>query len=454
MWKILLSVALSIGAIFGAQTVSPQTFGASQPISALTAKTTLAGNDTLVIVDNASTPTTKKISVTNASTSFKTFNDLTYSPLFSTSAGLASLLSDETGSGGGFVRATSPTIDSVTLSTAANITTPTFDVAGTDATGDIWYRNSGGLFTRLAIGATDDYLRVSGGLPDWQATSTIFPSQTGKSGSFLATNGTDISWGTAASAADYFSTTTTGTWTKPSLVNASSTIFVECWGGGGGSGGTTGGGVGRSGGGGGGGYSTRVFKASDLTSTVTVTIGSGGTGGSSGTNNGNSGGNTTFGSYLTAYGGGGGGYGNGAGNNGSGGAGAGANAGGSSGGNGGSAVAGGGPGASASVSGDGFAGGFGAAFGGSVGGDSGFGGGGGGGGGAGGNTVYGGGGGGGNGSGGSSVFGGAGGASGSSGNVGTAGSVPGGGGGASLNSGSNLSGANGAGGKCNVVTYN
>lgn len=40
---------------------------------------------------------------------------------------------------------------------------------GSDATGDIFYRNSGGVLTRRAIGSTNDVLTVSGGLPVWQA---------------------------------------------------------------------------------------------------------------------------------------------------------------------------------------------------------------------------------------------------------------------------------------------
>lgn len=37
------------------------------------------------------------------------------------------------------------------------------------ATGDIYYRNSSGAFTRLAIGSTNDVLKVTGGLPSWGA---------------------------------------------------------------------------------------------------------------------------------------------------------------------------------------------------------------------------------------------------------------------------------------------
>jgi hypothetical protein len=41
---------------------------------------------------------------------------------------------------------------------------------GSDATGDIFYRNSGGSFTRLGIGSTGDVLTVAGGLPSWAAS--------------------------------------------------------------------------------------------------------------------------------------------------------------------------------------------------------------------------------------------------------------------------------------------
>jgi hypothetical protein len=40
---------------------------------------------------------------------------------------------------------------------------------GSDATGDIYYRNSSGYLTRLAIGSSTNVLTVSGGLPSWAA---------------------------------------------------------------------------------------------------------------------------------------------------------------------------------------------------------------------------------------------------------------------------------------------
>lgn len=88
--------------------------------------------------------------------------------------------------------------------------------------------------------------------------------------------------------------TSTGTWTKPSGVNDNAWVRVRLWGAGGG-----GGSQGYGGGGGGGGYVEAYYRAVDLASSYTVTIGSGGAIGSAG-------GNSTFGSILTAYGGGGG----------------------------------------------------------------------------------------------------------------------------------------------------
>lgn len=41
---------------------------------------------------------------------------------------------------------------------------------GSDATGDIYYRNSGGVLTRLPIGTNGFTLQVSGGLPSWQTS--------------------------------------------------------------------------------------------------------------------------------------------------------------------------------------------------------------------------------------------------------------------------------------------
>lgn len=43
---------------------------------------------------------------------------------------------------------------------------------GSDATGDIYYRNSGGLLTRLPIGSTANVLTVASGIPSWAVPAT------------------------------------------------------------------------------------------------------------------------------------------------------------------------------------------------------------------------------------------------------------------------------------------
>lgn len=74
------------------------------------------------------------------------------------SLSLASTLSDETGS------------NLAVFSTSPTLTTPVINVTS-DATGDIYYRNAGGLFTRLPIGSTDNVLKVTAGIPAWGAAA-------------------------------------------------------------------------------------------------------------------------------------------------------------------------------------------------------------------------------------------------------------------------------------------
>jgi hypothetical protein len=66
--------------------------------------------------------------------------------------------------------ATLGTVTAGTLSTGAVIGGVTITV-GSDATGDLHYRNASGVFTRLGIGSAAQVLTVSGGLPSWAAAS-------------------------------------------------------------------------------------------------------------------------------------------------------------------------------------------------------------------------------------------------------------------------------------------
>ena len=88
-------------------------------------------------------------------------------------------------------------------------------------------------------------------------------------------------------------------WTKPSGV--STVMVILCGAGGGGGGGSTS--LNSGSGGGGGAHVERFFLASDLTSTVTVTVGTGGSGGPAGSSGG-FGSASSFGSYAYAGGGG------------------------------------------------------------------------------------------------------------------------------------------------------
>lgn len=105
----------------------------------------------------------------------------------------------------------------------------------------------------------------------------------------------------AAKPAYYLTMTASGTWTKPTGFAADTMVVVELWGGGGG-GGYNAGSTSAGSGGSGGCYVIGRFRYGNLPSTVAVGVGLGGAAG----NLGGDGGNTTFGTYLTAYGGGGG----------------------------------------------------------------------------------------------------------------------------------------------------
>ena len=59
------------------------------------------------------------------------------------------------------------------------------------ATGDIYYRNSSGYFTRLAVGSTGDLLTVSGGIPSWSSSISNASTITLKDINFTLQDNTD-----------------------------------------------------------------------------------------------------------------------------------------------------------------------------------------------------------------------------------------------------------------------
>ena len=128
------------------------------------------------------------------------------------------------------------------------------------------------------------------------------PPNTGNAGEFLSTNGSGVLSFAAPAAAGGFASqqifTSSGTWTKPAGITK---IYIRgCGGGGGGAGSRTGYDE-TAGGGGAGGYFEKLIDVSSVSS-VSVTIGAGGT--SSDNAAGSAGGDTLFGTYATAYGGG------------------------------------------------------------------------------------------------------------------------------------------------------
>lgn len=168
-------------------------------------------------------------------------------------------------------------------------------LVGTAGSGDWSGHNNALAFSR--DGVTWEFIAAYEGATAWnKATDTP-----------LRYSGS--AWASVASGiVDYqvFTTPGAATWNKLSGLPANARVRIEMWGAGGGGGGCIDEATPGGGGGGGGGYAWWEGLASELASSVSLSIGAGG-GGGTGAGNGSAGGNTTFGSLITAYGGGGGG---------------------------------------------------------------------------------------------------------------------------------------------------
>lgn len=184
--SVIISAVMVLGSMAWVNEHKPAPLGANTLISALTTGTTLDDADHIIYNDNSGTPTTKKITWANATSSLQTYYNGVYQTLLVNSAGLRGALSDETGSGVA-VFGTGPTISGANLTTSASITAPTFDVAGTDATGDTYYNGGSGLFTRLPIGSSGQFLMASTtGVPEWN-NSQILTNPMNTASTFNAT---------------------------------------------------------------------------------------------------------------------------------------------------------------------------------------------------------------------------------------------------------------------------
>lgn len=146
------------------------------------------------------------------------------------------------------------------------------------AQGDLLYATGAGTLQRLAKGTAGQVLQMNSGAtaPEWGAGSSAY----------------------------YLAITATGTWNRPAGFADDACVTIEAWGGGGGGGRCS---AAESGGGGGGVYARREMRYADVPSSVSVTIGAGGSGRTGSTGNGTAGSATIFGALLTARAGGGGG---------------------------------------------------------------------------------------------------------------------------------------------------
>lgn len=171
---------------------------ANKKVSELTAYTTPVSGDVLPINDAANT-TTKKVTIDNL------FNILSSLFRIKDSSDTTKKVAFDVS---GVTTATTRTItipdanttmvgtDVTQTLSGKTLTSPVINVTS-DATGDIYYRNAGGAFTRLAIGTANYVLRVVGGIPAWSAETALSDASTTVKGVVEAATSSEVTAGTA-----------------------------------------------------------------------------------------------------------------------------------------------------------------------------------------------------------------------------------------------------------------
>jgi hypothetical protein len=204
-------------------------------------------------------------------------------------------------------------------SQSSGVSAPTVTVAfqpwvDTSVSPPLWKVRNAANTGWITVGVLDANFQVggitpiaNGGTGETTATAAInalVPSQTGNAGKFLGTNGSVLSWLTAAGGASVQVFSSSGTFT-PTANKVS--FLVLATGGGGGGGGSSNTST-AAGGGGGGGTALRVYNSTEMGASASVTVGGGGSGGNPNNGNGSTGGASVFapagtGVSITGYGG-------------------------------------------------------------------------------------------------------------------------------------------------------